>query len=68
MFSAIVFGAMGLGNATAFAPDVGKAQTSAKRIIQIMDSKPSIDYTNTDGDKLGVCFTTQLYLCLCIND
>ena len=54
VFGAIVFGAMGLGNATAFAPDVGKATTSAKKIVQLLDSKPTIDYTSTAGNKLLV--------------
>ncbi|KAK0070339.1 multidrug resistance protein 1A, partial [Biomphalaria pfeifferi] len=49
VFGAIVFGAMGMGNASAFAPDVGKAQTSARHIIYLLDSKPSLDYSSTDG-------------------
>ncbi|GFO24715.1 multidrug resistance protein 1 [Plakobranchus ocellatus] len=52
VFAAIVFGAMGLGNASAFAPDVGKAQNSAKRIIALIDSEPSLDYTSAEGAKL----------------
>ena len=60
VFGAIVFGAMGLGNATAFAPDVGKATTSAKKIVQLLDSQPTIDYTNKDGNKLLVRFVILL--------
>ena len=56
VFSAIVFGAMGLGNASAFAPDVGKAQNSAKRIIALIDSEPTLDHTSTEGGKLQVRF------------
>ncbi|XP_035829100.1 ATP-dependent translocase ABCB1 isoform X2 [Aplysia californica] len=52
VFGAIVFGAMGLGNASAFAPDVGKAQVAAKRILHLLDSQPSIDHTSPDGNKL----------------
>ncbi|KAK0066802.1 ATP-dependent translocase ABCB1 isoform X7 [Biomphalaria pfeifferi] len=52
VFSAIVFGAMGLGNAMAFAPDVGKAKASAKHILHLLDSKPSLDYSSPDGLKL----------------
>ena len=62
VFSCIVFGAMGLGNASAFAPDLGKAQTSAKRIIHILDSKPSIDYSSPDGSKLPVWTEIDLYV------
>ncbi|KAH9508579.1 ATP-dependent translocase ABCB1 [Bulinus truncatus] len=49
VFGAIVFGAMGMGNASAFAPDVGKAQTAAKHIIYLLDSKPTLDYSSPDG-------------------
>ncbi|BFY98378.1 hypothetical protein BsWGS_01418 [Bradybaena similaris] len=52
VFSAIVYGAMGLGNAAAFAPDVGKAQLSARKIIHLIDTKPTLDYTTSDGNKL----------------
>ncbi|PVD39429.1 hypothetical protein C0Q70_02059 [Pomacea canaliculata] len=52
VFSAIVFGAMALGNASAFAPDAGKAQVSAQRIIKLLDKQPVIDSESQDGDKL----------------
>ncbi|KAK6964306.1 multidrug resistance protein 1A, partial [Biomphalaria glabrata] len=52
VFGAIVFGAMGLGNAMAFAPDAGKAKTSAQHILHLLDSKPSLDYSSPDGLKL----------------
>ena len=54
VFAAIVFGAMGLGNASAFAPDIGKAQNSAKRIIALIDSQPTLDHASTEGVKLQV--------------
>lgn len=52
VFSSIVFGAMALGNASAFAPDAGKAQVSAQRIIKLLDKQPVIDSESQDGDKL----------------
>ncbi|XP_012936337.1 ATP-dependent translocase ABCB1 isoform X2 [Aplysia californica] len=60
VFGAIVFGAMGLGNASAFAPDVGKAQTAAKRILHLIDSQPSIDYSSPDGNKLPNNFNAEV--------
>lgn len=71
-----MFGAMGLGNAAAFAPDVGKAQVSARRIIYLIDTKPTLDYTTSDGNKLPVSFLltcnfaklTVLNLCIFLND
>ena len=54
VFSAIVFSAMALGNASAFAPDAGKAQVSAQRIIKLIDSKPSIDSNSEEGKTLPV--------------
>ena len=60
MFGAIVFGAMALGNASAFAPDVGKAQISAQRIIKLMDAKPSISSASEEGNTLPVRETTAV--------
>ncbi|KAK3746942.1 hypothetical protein RRG08_030352 [Elysia crispata] len=60
VFAAIVFGAMGLGNASGFAPDVGKAQNSAKRILALIDSVPTLDYTSTDGSKLPANYQASI--------
>ncbi|XP_059173798.1 ATP-dependent translocase ABCB1-like isoform X1 [Physella acuta] len=60
VFGAIVFGAMGMGNATAFAPDVGKAQNAAKHIIYLLDSKPTLDYTSTEGQKLPESYKAEI--------
>ncbi|CAL1526271.1 unnamed protein product [Lymnaea stagnalis] len=60
VFGAIVFGAMGMGNASAFAPDVGKAQNAAKHIIYMLDSKPTLDYTTSDGLKLPENFNAEV--------
>ena len=45
---------MSLGNASGFAPDAGKAQNSAKRILALIDSEPTLDHTSTDGTILPV--------------
>lgn len=52
MFSAIVFGAMSLGEASAFAPDYSKARVGANRIFYLIDSKPLIDSSSDKGEKL----------------
>ena len=51
MFSAIVFGAMALGQASAFAPDAAKAQVSAAVIFQLLDRVPTIDAESEEGVK-----------------
>lgn len=57
VFSAIVFGAMALGQASAFAPDYTKAKLAANRIFYLLDSQPSIDSSSDDGEKLvSFCF------------
>ena len=51
MFGAIVFGAMGMGQASSFVPDYAKAKSAAARIFHIMDRVPEIDAFSTDGLK-----------------
>lgn len=51
VFSAIVFGAMALGQASAFAPDAAKAQTSANVIFNLLDQTPTIDAESEEGEK-----------------
>ncbi|XP_076435094.1 ATP-dependent translocase ABCB1-like [Babylonia areolata] len=60
VFGAIVFGAMALGNASAFAPDAGKAQVSAQRIIKLLDSVPSINSQSTEGRRLPDGFRSEV--------
>ncbi|XP_038611446.1 ATP-dependent translocase ABCB1 isoform X2 [Tachyglossus aculeatus] len=43
VFSAIVFGAMALGQASSFAPDYAKAKISASHIFMLLEQKPLID-------------------------
>lgn len=54
VFIAVVFTALSLGRASSFAPDATKAKISATRILSLLDRKPLIDVTNTDGQKM-VC-------------
>ncbi|KAJ8025236.1 Phosphatidylcholine translocator ABCB4 [Holothuria leucospilota] len=51
VFSAIVFGAFGLGRAFAVAPDFSKAKTATARMFKLMDYVPPIDKYNTEGLK-----------------
>lgn len=53
MFSVIVFGAMGLGQASSFAPDASKAQVSANEIFYLLELEPSIDSESTEGKKMA---------------
>lgn len=50
VFSAVVFGAMAVGQVSSFAPDYAKAKVSAAHIIMIIE-KPLIDSYSTEGLK-----------------
>ena len=52
VFTALVFGALTLGQAGAFAPNYAKAKVSANRIFALLDLKPAIDSDSEDGDEL----------------
>ncbi|XP_006891548.1 PREDICTED: multidrug resistance protein 1 [Elephantulus edwardii] len=51
VFSAIVFGAMAVGQVSSFAPDYAKAKVSASHIIKIIEQVPLIDSYSTGGLK-----------------
>ncbi|XP_062957114.1 ATP-dependent translocase ABCB1 [Cynocephalus volans] len=51
VFSAIVFGAMAVGQVSSFAPDYAKAKVSASHIIMIIEKLPLIDSYSTEGLK-----------------
>ena len=51
---ALIFGAMAVGQAGAFAPDYSKAKLSAKRIFAMLDREPVIDNYSEKGTEL-VC-------------
>ena len=51
MFSAVVFGAMAVGQVSSFAPDYAKAKVSAAHVINIIEKIPLIDSYSTEGLK-----------------
>ncbi|OXB67674.1 hypothetical protein ASZ78_015206 [Callipepla squamata] len=51
VFSAVVFGAMALGQASSFAPDYAKAKISAAHLFVLFGRVPSIDSYCEDGEK-----------------
>ncbi|XP_029444667.1 multidrug resistance protein 1-like isoform X2 [Rhinatrema bivittatum] len=51
VFSAIVFGAMALGQTSSFAPDYAKAKMSAAHIFMLLERVPAIDSYSEDGKK-----------------
>lgn len=51
VFAGIIFGAMAVGQASAFAPDYGKAKASASRIWKLFEREPLIDSYSEEGDK-----------------
>ncbi|NXH11658.1 MDR3 protein, partial [Bucco capensis] len=51
VFSAIVFGAMALGQSTSFTPDYAKAKVSAAHLLLLFERVPSIDSYSKEGEK-----------------
>lgn len=51
VFSAIVFGAMALGQSTSFTPDYAKAKMSAAHLFMLFEREPSIDSYSEEGEK-----------------
>ncbi|XP_048807065.1 ATP-dependent translocase ABCB1 isoform X4 [Lagopus muta] len=51
VFSAVVFGAMALGQTSSFAPDYAKAKISAAHLFVLFDRVPSIDSYCEDGER-----------------
>ena len=52
VFIALIFGAVAVGQAGAFAPDYTKARLSANRIFALLDRVPVIDGYSEEGDEL----------------
>ena len=52
VFTALVFGAVTVGQAGAYAPDYPAAKISANRIFALLDLEPIIDSYSEEGDKL----------------
>ncbi|XP_028672963.1 ATP-binding cassette, sub-family B (MDR/TAP), member 4 [Erpetoichthys calabaricus] len=53
VFSAVVFGALALGEANSFAPSYAKATVSAAHLFALFDQVPAIDNESEDGKKPG---------------
>uniref|UniRef100_A0A669QSI8 ATP binding cassette subfamily B member 4 n=1 Tax=Phasianus colchicus TaxID=9054 RepID=A0A669QSI8_PHACC len=51
VFSAIVFGAMALGQSTSFTPDYAKAKMSAAHLFLLFERVPLIDSYSEEGEK-----------------
>ncbi|XP_063180837.1 ATP-dependent translocase ABCB1 [Chroicocephalus ridibundus] len=51
VFSAVVFGAMALGQSSSFAPDYAKAKISAAHLFMLFERVPSIDSYSEEGEK-----------------
>ncbi|KAM6338499.1 ATP-dependent translocase ABCB1 [Podargus strigoides] len=51
VFSAVVFGAMALGQTSSFAPDYAKAKVSAAHMFLLFERVPSIDSYSEEGEK-----------------
>ncbi|KAM6421909.1 ATP-dependent translocase ABCB1 [Rhynochetos jubatus] len=51
VFSAVVFGAMALGQSSSFAPDYAKAKISAAHLFVLFERVPSIDSYGEEGEK-----------------
>ncbi|XP_068260557.1 ATP-dependent translocase ABCB1-like [Nyctibius grandis] len=51
VFSAVVFGAMALGQSSSFAPDYAKAKISAAHLFLLFERVPSIDSYSEGGEK-----------------
>lgn len=52
VFAAVVFTALSIGRASSFAPDASKAQVSAAKILALINRKPDIDSSSSEGIKL----------------
>ena len=51
VFLAIIFGSIGAGQASSFAPNYAKAKQSANRIFALLDREPVIDGYSEEGLK-----------------
>ncbi|CAF3688467.1 unnamed protein product [Adineta steineri] len=58
-FNCIIFGAQSVGQTAAMSPDYTKAVESADNILELLNRKPAIDNSSTDGEEIPN-FTGQL--------
>lgn len=49
MISAVLFGAMALGEANSFAPNYAKAKLSASHLLMLLNKEPAIDNMSQEG-------------------
>ena len=52
MFIALIFGALAIGQAGAFAPSYAKAKLSAQRIFALLHRQPVIDNYSEEGAEI----------------
>ena len=50
-FSAIMFGAFGIGRAMGTVPDFSKAKVATAELFRLMDREPEIDTFSDEGEK-----------------
>ncbi|XP_062322018.1 ATP-binding cassette, sub-family B (MDR/TAP), member 4 isoform X1 [Osmerus eperlanus] len=50
VISAVLYGAMAVGEANSFTPNYAKAKVSASHLMMLMNRKPAIDNTSEEGD------------------
>ena len=55
----LLFGAMGVGETMAFAPDYAKARTSAAKLFTLFDRVPPIDVASNDGKTIVSLITVH---------
>lgn len=51
MISAVVYGAMAVGEANSFTPNYAKAKMSASHVLMLINRVPAIDNASENGDK-----------------
>ncbi|NP_001303643.1 ATP-dependent translocase ABCB1 isoform 1 [Danio rerio] len=51
VISAVVYGAMAVGEANSFTPNYAKAKMSASHVLMLINRAPAIDNSSEDGDK-----------------
>ena len=49
VLTAVIFGAIAVGQNSSFAPDYAEAKTSAKRMFKLIDQTPQIDAYSDEG-------------------
>ncbi|KAM9968902.1 hypothetical protein ACTFIW_000305 [Dictyostelium discoideum] len=54
VFFAIVMSAIGVGQASSFAPDLAKAKAAAVSVFKLLDTPSKIDPTTEDGDRIDI--------------